>query len=80
LPPGKREYLLYLPLYNGTASVEIGLPKAAVLEKGPAGKKTAAVVFCSTSITQAVAHRDRVWFTAIIGRVQRPSSTSVSRE
>ena len=24
---GKREYLLYLPLYNGVSSVEIGIPK-----------------------------------------------------
>ena len=27
IPPGKREYYLYLPLYNGVTSVEIGSPK-----------------------------------------------------
>ncbi|MCH8830825.1 MAG: hypothetical protein IID45_14715, partial [Planctomycetes bacterium] len=31
IPAGKREYLLYLPLYNGVSSVEIGLPKSARL-------------------------------------------------
>lgn len=38
LMPGKREYLLYLPLYNGTQFVELGLPPGATLEKaGPWG-------------------------------------------
>ena len=36
LPAGKREYLLYLPLYNGVRSVELGLPKDSTLAKaGP---------------------------------------------
>jgi hypothetical protein len=34
--PGKREYLLYLPLYNGVSSVQIGIPKSSTLAKGPA--------------------------------------------
>jgi hypothetical protein len=33
--PGKREYLLYLPLHNGTEFVELGIPQGAILE--PAG-------------------------------------------
>src|SRR5262249_25093073 len=36
LPAGSREFLLYLPLYNGVSSVEIGLPKGSKLEKAPA--------------------------------------------
>jgi hypothetical protein len=36
LAPGKREYLLYLPLYNGVSSVQIGIPKGSTLAKGPA--------------------------------------------
>src|SRR5262245_13594413 len=49
----RREFILYLPLYNGVSSVEIGLPKAAKLMKAPAHpahKKP--IVFYGTSITQ----------------------------
>jgi hypothetical protein len=35
LAPGKHEYLLYLPLHNGTEFVELGIPQGAILE--PAG-------------------------------------------
>jgi hypothetical protein len=35
LPEGRREYLLYLPLYNGVSSVEIGLPEGRSLAKAP---------------------------------------------
>jgi hypothetical protein len=31
---GRRDYLLYLPLYNGVSSVEIGIPVGAVIERG----------------------------------------------
>ena len=33
LLPGKREYLLYLPLYNGVKFVELGIPANAVIGK-----------------------------------------------
>ena len=33
LSEGEKEYLLYLPLYNGVSSVEIGLPKDAAFKK-----------------------------------------------
>src|SRR5208337_2499919 len=36
LIPGKREYLLYLPLYNGTKYVELGIFATNVIEKAPA--------------------------------------------
>lgn len=76
LPAGKREYLLYLPLYNGTASVEIGLPKGAGLEKGPARSEAnrKPIVFYGTSITQGgCASRPGMVHTAIIGRkLERP--------
>ena len=36
LPAGPREFLLYLPLYNGTRSLEIGVPEGRRLEKPPA--------------------------------------------
>ncbi len=71
LPPGEREYLLYLPLYNGVSSVEIGLPKTAKLKKAdprPEGKRKP-VVFYGTSITQGgCASRPGMVHTAILGR------------
>ena len=36
LAAGEKEYLLYLPLYNGVSSVEIGLPKGTALKKADA--------------------------------------------
>ena len=57
LLPGKREYLLYLPLYNGVKSVELGIPTNAILDKapswGPGVRKP--IVFYGTSILQGLA-------------------------
>ncbi len=71
LPPGEHEFLLYLPLYNGVSSVELGLPKTAKLSKagpyGPGERK--AIVFYGTSITQGgCASRPGMVHTAILGR------------
>lgn len=66
----KREYLLYLPLYNGVDSVEIGLPSRAILEAAPdryAERKP--IVFYGTSITQGgSASRPGMAYPAILGR------------
>lgn len=76
LLPGKREYLLYLPLYNGVTSVAIGVSKGAKLEKArpraPARKKP--IVVYGTSITQGgCASRTGMVHTAIVGRwLDRP--------
>jgi hypothetical protein len=71
LPPGTREYLLYLPLYNGVKSVEIGAPKDAKLGKAhlrPADKSKP-IVFYGTSITQGgCASRPGMCHPAILGR------------
>jgi hypothetical protein len=71
LPPGKREYLLYLPLYNGVSSVEVGLPKGATLFKAdprPAGKDKP-IIFYGTSITHgASATRPGTCHPAMVGR------------
>jgi hypothetical protein len=76
LPAGQREYLLYLPLYNGVSSVEIGLPKAATLAKPPLRTPRYAkpIVFWGTSITQGgCASRPGMVHTAILGRrLERP--------
>ncbi|MBN9118488.1 MAG: SGNH/GDSL hydrolase family protein [Planctomycetes bacterium] len=76
LPAGEKEYLLYLPLYNGVSSVEVGLPKGAALKKAdprPEGKR-APLVFYGTSITQGgCASRPGMVHTAILGRkLDRP--------
>jgi lysophospholipase L1-like esterase len=57
LLPGKREYLLYLPLYNGTKFVSLGVPTHSVIEPappwGPGERKP--IVFYGTSILQGLA-------------------------
>ena len=71
IPAGKREYLLYLPLYNGVTSVEIGIPKATMIAKGPAYDEAHAkpIVFYGTSITHGIsASRPGMVHTAILGR------------
>ncbi len=69
-PGGKREYMLYLPLYNGAASVEIGVPQEAALEPGPARPAGARpVVFYGSSILQGgCASRPGMAYPSIIGR------------
>lgn len=74
--PGKREYLLYLPLYNGVASVEVGVPAPATLEDAPdyPTERARPLVFYGTSITHgACASRPGMVHTAILGRrYERP--------
>jgi lysophospholipase L1-like esterase len=70
LPAGEREYMLYLPLYNGVQSLEIGVNQGASLN--PAAARPAArkpIVFYGTSITQgASATRPGMCHPAILGR------------
>jgi hypothetical protein len=67
---GMREFLLYLPLYNGVSRVEVGVPAGSKLDKAPprpAHKKP--IVFYGTSITQGgCASRPGMVHTAILGR------------
>ena len=76
IPQGKHEFLLYLPLYNGVTSVEIGIPKVNSIAKGPKYDEAHAkpVVFYGTSICQGgCASRPGMVHTAILGRwLQRP--------
>jgi hypothetical protein len=76
LPPGKRQYLLYLPLYNGVSSLEIGVPKGSLLAKAPprGEDRRRPIVFYGTSITQGgCASRPGMVHTAILGRwLDRP--------
>ena len=71
LLPGKREYLLYLPLYNGTKFVELGIAPTNVIESAPAwgpGERKP-IVFYGTSILQgASASRPGMVHSAILQR------------
>lgn len=76
-PEGAHEYLMYLPLYNGVTSVELGIPAGTPLCKAPARPEAKAkpVVFWGTSITQGgCAARPGMAYPAIIGRLlDRPT-------
>ncbi|MFT5092252.1 MAG: SGNH/GDSL hydrolase family protein [Planctomycetales bacterium] len=70
IPKGSREFMLYLPLYNGVESVEIGIPKGASIWKPKARRSgLKPIVFYGTSITQGgCASRPGMVHTAILGR------------
>lgn len=66
-----REYLLYLPLYNGVTSVEIGVPADRLITRAPAypSERAKPIIFYGTSITHgACASRPGMVHTAILGR------------
>ena len=71
LLPGKREYLLYLPLHNGVHFLELGVPQTNTLTKAGAwgeGERKS-IVFYGTSITHGIsASRPGMVHTAILGR------------
>lgn len=72
LPAGPtREYLLYLPLYNGVTSVAVGVPESASCERagawGPGERKP--MLFYGTSILHgACASRPGMAHSEILGR------------
>jgi lysophospholipase L1-like esterase len=71
IPDGKRHYLLYLPLYNGVSSVELGIPAGKTLAKADArmAGRQKPIIFYGTSITQGgCASRPGMVHTAILGR------------
>ncbi|RMF43801.1 MAG: hypothetical protein D6753_04205 [Planctomycetota bacterium] len=69
LPAGTREYLLYLPLYNGVLRVEVGVPREAELFAVSPPHDRRPIVFYGTSITHgACASRPGMVHTAILGR------------
>jgi len=70
MTPERRECLLYLPLYNGVAKLEIGVPPEATCELPPARPgPMKPIVFYGTSIVQgAAASRPGMAYPAILGR------------
>ncbi len=71
--PDGREYLMYLPLYNGVKSLKIGVPEGATFE-GLSPRNTQPILFYGTSITHgACASRPGMAFVNILGRrLDRP--------
>ena len=74
LPPGTRTYVLYLPLYNGTESMEVGVSEGTSFEPVPP-RTTKPIVFYGTSIMQGgCASRAGMAIPAILGRrLDRPT-------
>ena len=73
IAPGRRDYTIYLPLYNGIESLEIGVSPDAAFE--PIAPRTLKpIVYYGTSITHgACASRPGMAFTSILGRrLDRP--------
>ena len=68
LKPGTRSYTLYLPLYNGTEFLKVGVPSGASFHPiAPRAEKP--IVFYGTSITHgACASRPGMPHPAILGR------------
>jgi len=75
-PRGRHEYRLYLPLYNATESLEIGVRPGSALAKAPAypGDRAKPMLFWGTSILQGgCASRPGMAYPSIIGRrMNRP--------
>jgi len=71
--PGERGYAIYLPIYNGTEFLKIGVPDGASFEPIPP-RKEKPLLFYGTSITHgACASRPGMPHAAILGRrLQRP--------
>ena len=68
IDPGLRSWMAYLPLYNSTAKVEIGVPKGSTFQP-VAPRKEKPIVFYGTSITHgASASRPGMPHPAILGR------------
>jgi len=71
IPAGNREYMLYLPLYNGVTSVEVGIAASKTISAAPPRRRGAdkPIVFYGTSITHgACASRPGMCHTAMLGR------------
>ena len=70
LDTSMRDWMLYLPLYNGVKSIEVGIPEGSVIEPMPTRPETVRpIVFYGTSITHgACASRPGMCHVAILGR------------
>lgn len=73
LEPKLREYMIYLPLYNGVESLEIGVPEKSTFQPLPP-RDQKPIAFYGTSILHGgCASRPGMAFVAIVGRrLDRP--------
>jgi lysophospholipase L1-like esterase len=73
IAPGRRPYAVYLPLYNGIESLEIGVPEGTAFEP-VASRRDKPLLFYGTSIVHgACASRPGMACAAILGRrLDRP--------
>jgi lysophospholipase L1-like esterase len=68
LAPGLRRYMIYLPLYNGVESMEIGVPAGSAFE-AIRPRPARPIVYYGTSIAHgACASRPGMAFPSILGR------------
>jgi lysophospholipase L1-like esterase len=68
ITPGAREYMMYLPLYNGVESLEIGVTRTSHFESAPV-RSQKPIVFYGTSILQGgCASRPGMAYPSIVGR------------
>lgn len=65
---GLRSYRLYLPLYNGIESIQLGVPKGAILAPATAEKNRPVVVYGSSIVQGGCASRPGMAYPAILGR------------
>jgi lysophospholipase L1-like esterase len=63
-----REYLLYLPLYNGIESLSLGVPEGAKLEILPPDTRKPVLFYGSSILQGGCASRPGMAYTSIIGR------------
>jgi len=71
LAVGDREILLYLPLYNGVSSVEIGIPGGSRVGPGPErphGARRPLAVYGTSIVQGGCASRPGMAYPAILGR------------
>lgn len=73
LRPGKRMYMLYLPLFNGVESVEIGVEAGAKFRAMPPRTEGTVVIWGTSIVHGGCASRPGMAYPAILGRrLDRP--------
>jgi lysophospholipase L1-like esterase len=71
LPPGRREFLLYLPLYNGVEQVRIGIKAEHSIEPAPPrppGRRRPICYYGTSIVMGGCASRPGMCHAAILGR------------
>ncbi len=64
-----RDYLLYLPLYNGVEQVEIGVPESVKVERTKVQRKKPVLFYGSSILQGGCAARPGMAYPSIIGRM-----------